>query len=103
MMTDQELNRLAKKIERRLRPAVIRTLADEALLTREEVEALFGTSRTTFYRMRRSGEFPVSPSSHGDRDYYPKSEVLDFLRLWIAEGRETPGNSSETAELGQVV
>lgn len=100
MMTDQELNRLAKKLERRLRPAVIRTLADEALLTREDVEALLGISRTTFYRMRQSGEFPVSPTPRGDRDYYPKSEVLDYIRRSIARGRES---LSETTQVGQVV
>lgn len=53
----------------------------DRLLTRKEVEALTGLSRSTLYRMKKEGRFP-QPRQMGSRAVrWPASEV----ELWVQE------------------
>ena len=50
------------------------------LLTRREVESRFGISKTTIYRLMRSGEFP-EPVRVGVRAVrWPEAEIAEWLK-----------------------
>jgi prophage regulatory protein len=60
--------------------ALVEDLPERAL-TRKEVEEMLGVSTATFWRRRRSGEFPIRPIMLSKAcPRYLQSEVLAWLR-----------------------
>jgi excisionase family DNA binding protein len=63
-------------------------LKSDTLLTDREVGELLGVSRTTLWRLRRTGNLPFGKVGREFR--YRQSEVLEWVRKGEAGSRQLP-------------